>query len=162
MRTLRRRRRRCGPSLPLPRRRPRRHCLKGARSSSTRHPPLDPVPLRGFLLGLFPLSGWVTHSWGGSSPLSDDLPFLLPSEAMRGGLPPLQDVEEESAHATNSTLFPVRQLGSGGRRERDGVWAQTGRRCRAGPDADRSAHWLVGVDSPKSMGVVRLAAPLRW
>ena len=72
-----RRRRRCGPRLPLPRRRPRRHCLQGARSSSTRHPPLDPVALRGFLLGLFPLSGWVTHSWGGSSPFRMASPFCF-------------------------------------------------------------------------------------
>ena len=101
-----RRRRRCGPRLPLPRRRPRRHCLQGARSSSTRHPPLDPVALRGFLLGLFPLSGWVTHSWGGSSPLSDGLPFLLPSEAMRGGCRRCKMLRKRARTRPTPPFFP--------------------------------------------------------
>jgi hypothetical protein len=148
MRALRRRRRRCGPHLPLPWRRPRRHCRKGTRSSSTRHPPLDPVALRGFLLGLFPPFFRLGRSLvGRGSPF----PFgwLLPLFASVGSDAGVAAAARccccgRKASETNPrVLFPVRQLDSGG--SGTGVWAQAGRRrrCRAGPDdADRSTRWF--------------------
>jgi hypothetical protein len=78
-RGTRRRRRRRGRRLAVPRSRPGRHFRCGVRSSGTRHPPFGSARfLAGFSWGF---SGWVTR--GGGFRVASA--FLLPSEAMRAG-----------------------------------------------------------------------------